>query len=917
MKKTIFLLLALAGLLAHSKDAYLFAYFKGEKDGLHLAYSYDGFRWDALNGDMPLLRPMVGKDRLMRDPSICQGPDGMFHMVWTSSWNDKIIGYASSADLVHWSSQRALPVMMHEPTALNAWAPEVTYDDESGEFFIYWATSIPGRHSFVPTSEREKQWSHRIYLTTTKDFKTFSPTRLWFNPDFIAIDSACLRLPEGAAKKWMMVVKNENSAPPEKNLRVTFSDSLVDGFPVEVSAPINFGGEWAEGPSPLLVGNDIFVYFDNYRDKHYSLVVSHDCGATWEDRTSELSLPRGIRHGTAIKVDEKIVDALKRNGGAAERAVSPDGRLEVCIDVDGGRPRYSVAYDGREIVAPSSLGLVCDFADFTKGMKIADARLESFSDNYELATIKKRKVNVLANRLTVDMTNSEGRISVAFHIGNNDVAFRYLLPRQDGRSCVRVIDEATRFSFPIGTTGFVTPQAKPMSAWRRTKPSYEEEYLIGVPLEKAKGKHECGWTFPALFKTPAGWALLGETGTDGGYCACRLGEFEGTTAKIEFPMPGENNGSGTVEPAFALPGTTPWRTISVGATLKPIVETTIPWDVVEPKYERKEYRYGRSTWSWILWMDPSMNWRDQVEYIDFAAAMGYEFILVDAGWDTAKDIGRARMPELVEYAQSKGVGVWLWYSSSGWWNDIYEQGPINVMCDPIKRKRDMKWMRELGVKGIKVDFWGGDKQETMRLYEQVLSDADDNDLMVIFHGCTIPRGWERMYPNYVGSEAVLASENRYFEKHFCDMAGVNATLHPFIRNALGNMEYGGTFLNDFMSRDNKSRHPRGTSVNFELATAVLFQCPVQNFAVAPNNLKDAPADAIEFMRKIPTTWDETRFIDGYPGKFVALARRHGDTWYVAAAASKPVKFTLDMTPFGGEKEEVSLSSNDGLVRTIR
>lgn len=913
MKNALFFSVLFSSILAWSQDAYLFAYFKGEKDGLHLAYSHDGYKWEALNADKPLLRPMVGDDRLMRDPSICQGPDGTFHMVWTSSWNDRIIGYSSSPDLVHWSPQRALPVMMHEPDALNAWAPEITYDDESGEFYIYWATSIPGRHSYVPTSEREKQWSHRIYLTTTKDFKTLSPTRLWFNPDFIAIDSACVRLPEGAPKKWMMVVKNENSAPPEKNVRATFSDSLADGFPTDVSEPINYGGEWAEGPAPLVVGSDVFVYFDNYRDKHYSLVVSHDFGASWEDCTAMLSLPKGIRHGTAFKVDGKILDALKELKGDAERVVSPDGRLAVCVDAPDGVARYSVSYDGVEVVAPSALGLVCDFAALTNGLRIAGASMESFCDNYEIGTIKKRKVNVLANRLTVDMTNSAGRLSVVFHVANNDVAFRYHLPRQQKRSCVRIMDEATRFSFPEGAAAFLTPQAGPMTAWKRTKPSYEEEYIVDVPLADAKSKYGNGWTFPALFRTPGGWALVGETGTDGGYCGCRLGEFDGNTAKIEFPMAGENNGNGTVEPGFAIPGNTPWRTITVGKSLAPIVETTIPWDVVKPKYPAKEYKYGRSTWSWILWMEPSMNWADQTAYIDFAEAMGYEFVLVDAGWDAAKDIGREKMPALVEYARAKGIGVWLWYSSSGWWNDIDDQTPTNVMCDPIARKRDMKWLRDMGVKGVKVDFWGGDKQETMRLYEQVLSDADDYGLAVIFHGCTIPRGWERMYPNYVGSEAVLASENRYFDKHFCDIAGINASLHPFIRNALGNMEYGGTFLNEFMARDNSSRHARGTTVGFELATAVLFQCPVQNFALAPNNLADAPEYAVDFMRTVPTTWDETRFIDGFPGTFVALARRSGDLWYVAVAAAKPVTLDLDLTPFGGERKSVSLSANDGAV----
>ena len=350
--------------------------------------------------------------------------------------------------------------------------------------------------------------------------------------------------------------------------------------------------------------------------------------------------------------------------------------------------------------------------------------------------------------------------------------------------------------------------------------------------------------------------------------------------KLEYPMAEENNGNGTVEPGVSLPGATPWRTITLGESLKPIVETTVAWDLVDPRYETEhEYRYGKGTWSWIVWQDGSINYEDQVKYVDLAAAMNFQYVLVDNWWDTY--IGKEKIEDLVAYANSKGVDVFLWYSSSGWWNDI-EQGPINIMSDPITRKKEMRWMKSLGVKGIKVDFFGGDKQETMRHYEAILSDADDNGLMVIFHGCTLPRGWERMYPNYVGSEAVRASENLVFLQYECDQEAQAACLHPFIRNSVGSMEFGGCFMNERLSKDNKGGTIRRTTDIFQIATCVLFQNPIQNFALAPNNLEDAPEVCLDFLREVPTTWDETRFIDGYPGEHVALARRKGDTWYVAA-----------------------------------
>ncbi len=287
---------------------YLFSYFiNNSKDGLHLAYSYDGLTWTALNGGRSFLTPTVGKDKLMRDPSICQAPDGTFHMVWTSSWTDRIIGYASSCDLIHWSEQKAIPVMMNEPAAHNCWAPELFYDESSQTYYIFWATTIPGRHKEVPTSESEKGLNHRIYYVTTKDFKSFSKTAMFFNPDFSVIDAAIVKDPK--RNDLIMVVKNENSNPPEKNLRVTRTENIRKGFPTKVSAPIT-GNYWAEGPAPLFIGDTLYVYFDKYRDHRYGAVRSLDHGETWEDVSDQVSFPKGIRHGTAFAVDASVVETL-------------------------------------------------------------------------------------------------------------------------------------------------------------------------------------------------------------------------------------------------------------------------------------------------------------------------------------------------------------------------------------------------------------------------------------------------------------------------------------------------------------------------------------------------------------------------------------------------------------------------------
>lgn len=602
------------------------------------------------------------------------------------------------------------------------------------------------------------------------------------------------------------------------------------------------------------------------------------------------------------------------SGPLAAQSVSvngPDGKLQLTVSCPSanGEVSYAVTYNGKQMLESSPLGMETNVGDFYRGLQLKEHKVTALDTVYEQSRIKASHIHYRANELLCSFVNGEGKnVQITFRVSNNDVAFRYTLPREQGKGSVTVNSERTGFRFPSQTTTFLCPQSDAMIGWKRTKPSYEEEYKADTPMNERSG-YGHGYTFPCLFKVgDDGWVLLSETGVDSRYCGSRLSDWDNGVYRIAFPMPEENNGNGTVAPAFSLPGSTPWRTVTVGETLKPIVETTVPWDVVEPRYTTThDYKPGRGTWSWILWQDGSINYDDQVRYVDLAAAMGYEYVLIDNWWDN--NIGRDRMEQFIKYARSKGVEVFLWYSSSGYWNDI-EQSPVNRMDNSIARKQEMRWLQSLGVKGIKVDFFGGDKQETLRLYEEILSDADDHGLMVIFHGCTLPRGWERMYPNYVGSEAVLASENLVFSQHFCDNEAFNATLHPFIRNAVGCMEFGGVFLNKRLNRSNDGGTIRRTTDIFQLATAVLFQNPIQNFALAPNNLTDAPQICLDFMKQVPTTWDETRFIDGYPGRYIVLARRHGNTWYIAAANAtvEPLKLKLDLPMLAGQ--EVSLYSDD-------
>lgn len=286
------------------KSVYLFSYFKGNgEDGLHLAYSEDGYKWQSLKNDNSFLTPEVGKDKLMRDPCIIKGGDGLYHMVWTVSWTDKGIGYASSKDLIHWSKQEFIPVMAHENETRNTWAPEITYDEVNKEYMIYWASTIPGKFPETQTTE-DSGYNHRIYYTTTKDFKSFSSTKLLYEPGFNVIDATILK----DAKGYIMFLKDETKLPVQKNLKVAYSENLTGPY-TKASAPIT-GNYWAEGPTAIKINGKWTVYFDKYRDHKYGAI--QQSGNEWEDISNKMTFPSGIRHGSVFEVPKSVLLQLMK-----------------------------------------------------------------------------------------------------------------------------------------------------------------------------------------------------------------------------------------------------------------------------------------------------------------------------------------------------------------------------------------------------------------------------------------------------------------------------------------------------------------------------------------------------------------------------------------------------------------------------
>lgn len=603
---------------------------------------------------------------------------------------------------------------------------------------------------------------------------------------------------------------------------------------------------------------------------------------------------------------------------ALNAQTSPDGKLQVNVTCEDGKPVYTVTYNGKPCMKTSPLGLNTNIGDFTKDLSLSNcSAVEPVKTDYTLYNIKRKNNHYEANQQIYTFSqNGKEVLKAIFQVSNSNIAFRYeILNSKKEAKCAVVNDEATSFFMNDGTTTFFCPQMGEMTGFARTAPSYETHYTADETM--GKNGWGQGYTFPCLFKTPGNndrpvWILVSETGVNN-YPGCKIVNNGAGNYKISFPSQKENNGYGSTGAQISLPDKTPWRTLTVSDNLKDIVETTVTWNVLSTEQnndarinkmrEVHKAGYGRGAWSWIIADDASCNFDTQKEYIDFAAAMGWESLLIDAQWD--RQIGRDRIAELAKYGKEKGVYLYLWYNSNGNWNDA-PQTPRNCLDKANARQAEMEWLEKTGIRGIKVDFFGGDKQCTMQLYYDILFDAMKHGIKVIFHGCTLPRGWEYIFPNYVASEAVRASENLRFSQGECDREAMDATFLPFLRNAVGNMDFGGSTLNWYYNKYNqpgKGGGHRITSDVFALATAVLFQSPVQHFSMAPGNLTDAPAWALDFMKQVPTTWEDIRFIDGYPGKYVVLARKSQQgKWYLTAVngtkETLKLKLPVDMFAVG-------------------
>lgn len=596
---------------------------------------------------------------------------------------------------------------------------------------------------------------------------------------------------------------------------------------------------------------------------------------------------------------------------------SPDGRIIVSFErTPAGEITYGVTLNDRVVLEPSPLGIATTCGAWIDGLEMTDCTTpQTVQTRYQLVHGKRCACEYTANRCVVLARNADGQeLQIVFQVSNDGVAYRYELPGCGDAKQATVQREASGFDFPQQTRAWLLPMDEGYSGWGHVHPCYERFYEVDVPVTE-QSPTAAGWACPALFHVgDAAWVLVAESNVTGQYCGTRLtSPSPQGVYRIAFPDPKENKGAGAVEPEVTLPFASPWRVLIVGESLKTLVESTLIDDLADPSKlaDAAFVKPGRATWSWLREKDPATVFERQKAYVDLAGQLGFEYCLVDALWDT--QIGYERIGELAKYAAGRGVGILVWYNSNGDWNDA-PQSPKNRMHTHAVRAEEFKRLRELGVKGVKIDFFGGDKQTTMQLYLDTLKDAAEYGMLVNFHGATIPRGWERTWPHLVSMEGVRGYEFFTFSQEGADRAAAHACMVPFIRNVIGPMDFTPTCLGKYL--DEKQTVERRTRDGFDLAEAVVFESGIQHFGLTPDDVAQAPAFVVELLRDLPPTWDEIRFIDGYPNRFVVVARRAGERWFIAGLNGQetPQKVAFETDFAGARGGELIVDGDGGLER---
>jgi hypothetical protein len=570
---------------------------------------------------------------------------------------------------------------------------------------------------------------------------------------------------------------------------------------------------------------------------------------------------------------------------------SPDGQLGARIGLDEeGQLWFQVLRLGETVIEPSPLGVSLHNTSFERDLTLESvSAVEPVADAYRMWVGKRKQIEYRANRLDLALRNAAGHaLVVALRLSNDGLAWRYEFPGESEDTRV-VVAERSGVHFPVGTRAWLQPKAEAQSGWMNTNPSYEEDYLqdiaVGTPAPTA-----AGWVYPALFRHGDSWIVLSETGMDGRYSATNLAaDSENGLYRLRFPQAAEVITNGQLLPEARLPFHSPWRLVLVG-DLKTVVESTLGTDLAEPSALDFTgfIAPGAAAWSWGLLKDDATVYPVQQAFVDYAAWMNWPYVLVDADWD--RKIGYARIEELARYAADRRVGLLLWYNSSGAWNQtVYS--PKSRLLTRADRRAEFARLRSIGIRGVKVDFFPGDGASVMQYYRDILQDAAEFELMVNFHGATLPRGLQRTFPNLLTAEAVKGLEFITFEQANADREATHVAMLPFTRNLFDPMDFTPLVLGDIPNIERK------TSNGFQLALPVLLLSGLQHLVTTPEQMQQVPEYAQDYLRRLPGQWDESRFLDGFPGRFVVIARRAGARWYVAGinGSQESMRLELDLS----------------------
>ncbi len=555
---------------------------------------------------------------------------------------------------------------------------------------------------------------------------------------------------------------------------------------------------------------------------------------------------------------------------------SPGNNIRITVSESANREtsleyKVDVIQGGKTNVAVESspLGIVRKDQQFSNNLSFVSAGdVKIIDETYKMIIGRQSEISNKANEMELTFKNENGsQIQLVLRAYNDGVAFKYVFPEKSD-SLYTVTSELSGFKIPVNGKAWIQPYDVP-SQWT---PAYEKFYENGMSIGTASPNKE-GWAFPALFNSNNNWVLISEANLASNYCGIRMEQNapEGLY-KVRFPESADAEGVGAVEPTSALPWNMPWRTIVIGNSLATIIESPIVYNVCDAQVpgDFSWVKPGKASWSWLSDNPSPKNYNSLKSFVDLAVEMKWEYSLVDANWDLMTG---GNIEQLVKYANSKDIGILMWYNSGGPHNRVTER-PRDIMNDPQKRREEFKKLQAWGVKGVKIDFWHSDKQNLITQYIDVLKDAAEFQIMVNYHGCTIPRGWSRTYPHLVSLEAVRGEECYLFDSTYTNKAPVQNTILPFTRNAIGPMDYTPVAFSNV-------KYPHITSYAHEVALTLVFNSGILHFADNVKAYQSLPSFVKDFLTTVPVTFDETRYISGEPGKSIVLASRKGKDWYIS------------------------------------